>query len=49
MLYDDVNLLLLLQHTSLCPDGKLLVIVGDDPKGMLVDSRSGKVYKFSMC
>ncbi|KAL8462044.1 hypothetical protein ACS0TY_033212 [Phlomoides rotata] len=29
-------------HTSLSPDGKLLVIVGDDPDGMLVDSRSGK-------
>ncbi|XP_073312960.1 uncharacterized WD repeat-containing protein C2A9.03-like [Primulina huaijiensis] len=29
-------------HTSLSPDGKLLVIVGDDPVGMLVDSRSGE-------
>ncbi|KAH6768148.1 Transducin/WD40 repeat-like superfamily protein [Perilla frutescens var. frutescens] len=29
-------------HTSLSPDGKLLVIVGDDPEGMLVDSRTGK-------
>ncbi|KAG6407367.1 hypothetical protein SASPL_130356 [Salvia splendens] len=29
-------------HTSLSPDGKLLAIVGDDPEGMLVDSRTGK-------
>uniref|UniRef100_M1C0R8 WD-repeat protein n=2 Tax=Solanum tuberosum TaxID=4113 RepID=M1C0R8_SOLTU len=28
-------------HTSLSPDGKLLIIVGDDPEGMLVDSRNG--------
>ncbi|XP_022873381.1 uncharacterized protein LOC111392301 [Olea europaea var. sylvestris] len=30
-------------HTSLCPNTKLLVIVGDDPDGMLVDSSSGKI------
>ncbi|KAK4343947.1 hypothetical protein RND71_037041 [Anisodus tanguticus] len=29
-------------HTSLSPDGKLLVIVGDNPEGILVDSRNGK-------
>lgn len=29
-------------HTSLSPDGKLLVIVGDDPEGILVDSRCFK-------
>ncbi|KAG9448851.1 hypothetical protein H6P81_008816 [Aristolochia fimbriata] len=29
-------------HTSLSPDGKLLVIVGDNPDGILVDSRTGK-------
>ncbi|KAK6149474.1 hypothetical protein DH2020_016999 [Rehmannia glutinosa] len=29
-------------HTSLSPDGKFLIIVGDDPEGILVDSRSGK-------
>nr|AFK47486.1 unknown [Lotus japonicus] len=29
-------------HTSLSPDGKLLVIVGDNPEGMLVDSQTGK-------
>lgn len=44
---DDINLtLIFMQHTSLSPDGKLLVIVGDDPEGMLVDSRTGKVYEF---
>lgn len=32
------------QHTSLSPDGKLLIIVGDNPDGMLVDSMSGKVF-----
>ncbi|CAI9088112.1 OLC1v1022357C2 [Oldenlandia corymbosa var. corymbosa] len=30
-------------HTSLSPDGKLLIIVGDNKEGLLVDSRSGKV------
>ncbi|KAL9321585.1 hypothetical protein ACSQ67_009638 [Phaseolus vulgaris] len=29
-------------HTSLSPNGKLLLIVGDNPEGMLVDSQSGK-------
>ncbi|CAN6450549.1 unnamed protein product [Victoria cruziana] len=29
-------------HTSLSPDGKLLVVVGDNPDGLLVDSQSGK-------
>ncbi|KAL3821175.1 hypothetical protein ACJIZ3_007080 [Penstemon smallii] len=29
-------------HTSLSPDGKLLIIVGDDPDAVLVDSSSGK-------
>ncbi|XP_048323542.1 uncharacterized WD repeat-containing protein C2A9.03 [Ziziphus jujuba] len=29
-------------HTSLSPDGKLLVIVGDNPDGLLVDSQTGK-------
>lgn len=29
-------------HTSLSPDGKLLLIVGDNPEGMLVDSQNGK-------
>lgn len=32
-----------LQHTSLSPDGKLLIIVGDNPEGMMVDSQTGKV------
>ncbi|KAL2483782.1 Transducin/WD40 repeat-like superfamily protein [Forsythia ovata] len=30
-------------HTSLCPNAKFLIIVGDDPDGMLVDSSSGKI------
>ncbi|XP_059658556.1 uncharacterized WD repeat-containing protein C2A9.03-like [Cornus florida] len=29
-------------HTSLSPDGKLVVIVGDNPDGILVDSQTGK-------
>ncbi|URE05020.1 WD repeat-containing protein C2A9.03 [Musa troglodytarum] len=29
-------------HTSLSPNGKLLVIVGDNPEGVLVDSHTGK-------
>ncbi|PIA58267.1 hypothetical protein AQUCO_00500298v1 [Aquilegia coerulea] len=29
-------------HTSLSPDGKQLVIVGDNPEGLLVDSNTGK-------
>ncbi|KAK7401467.1 hypothetical protein VNO78_12977 [Psophocarpus tetragonolobus] len=29
-------------HSSLSPDGKLLLIVGDNPEGMLVDSQNGK-------
>ncbi|KAL5981298.1 hypothetical protein ACLOJK_015353 [Asimina triloba] len=32
-------------HTSLSPDRKLLVIVGDNPDGMLVDSHTGKTIK----
>ncbi|KAE9466030.1 hypothetical protein C3L33_02061, partial [Rhododendron williamsianum] len=34
--------LLLIMHTSMSPDGKLRIIVGDNPEGMLVDSRTGK-------
>ncbi|XP_034678949.1 uncharacterized WD repeat-containing protein C2A9.03-like isoform X8 [Vitis riparia] len=33
---------LICKHTSLSPDGKLLIIVGDNPNGMLVDSKTGK-------
>nr|CAB3483366.1 unnamed protein product [Digitaria exilis] len=29
-------------HTSVSPDGKLAVIVGDNPDGLLVDANSGK-------
>ncbi|KAF7149052.1 hypothetical protein RHSIM_Rhsim03G0015300 [Rhododendron simsii] len=31
------------QHTSLSPDGKLRIIVGDNPEGMLVESGTGKM------
>ena len=38
------------QHTSLSPDGKLVVIVGDNPEGILVDSQTGKVvFSFGLC
>ncbi|CAL5054634.1 unnamed protein product [Urochloa decumbens] len=30
-------------HTSLSPDGKVAVIVGDDPDGLLIDAKSGEV------
>lgn len=33
---------LICKHTTLNPDRKLLVIVGDDPQGLLVDAHSGK-------
>jgi hypothetical protein len=33
-----------MQHTSLSPGRKLVVIVGDDPDGLLIDANSGKVY-----
>ncbi|KAK4254530.1 hypothetical protein QN277_009902 [Acacia crassicarpa] len=29
-------------HNSLSPDGKLIVIVGDNPEGLVVDSQTGK-------
>jgi hypothetical protein len=32
-----------MQHTSLSPDRKVVVIVGDDPDGLLIDANSGKV------
>jgi len=33
----------LAQHTSLSPDGKLVVIVGDDTDALIIDANSGKV------
>ncbi|KAG6470982.1 hypothetical protein ZIOFF_072071 [Zingiber officinale] len=33
---------LICKHTSRSPDGKVLVIVGDDPNSMLVDAHTGK-------
>ncbi|XP_057453844.1 uncharacterized WD repeat-containing protein C2A9.03-like [Lotus japonicus] len=35
-------------HTSLSPNGKLLLIVGDNPESMLVDSQTGKTI-ISLC
>ncbi|KAK7829296.1 hypothetical protein CFP56_029547 [Quercus suber] len=40
-----------LQHTFVSPDGKLLTIVGDNPKGMLVlkfvfNRLSSRLYKY---
>jgi hypothetical protein len=32
-----------MQHTSLSPDGKLVIIVGDDTDALLIDANSGKV------
>uniref|UniRef100_A0A453REA8 Uncharacterized protein n=2 Tax=Aegilops tauschii subsp. strangulata TaxID=200361 RepID=A0A453REA8_AEGTS len=29
-------------HTSLSPDGKLVLVVGDDPDALLIDANSGK-------
>lgn len=34
---------LLMQHTSVSPDSKLLAVVGDDLNALLVDSQNGKV------
>lgn len=46
LLYFYYLLLLRMQHTALSPDGKLLVVVGDNPEALLVDSTSGKVKCF---
>lgn len=35
---------LLMQHTSVSPDSKLLTVVGDDLDALLVDSQNGKVF-----
>ncbi|KAK7271407.1 hypothetical protein RJT34_27274 [Clitoria ternatea] len=32
-------------HSSVSPNGKLLLIVGDNPEGMLVDSQNGKTLE----
>ncbi|KAJ8480638.1 hypothetical protein OPV22_024365 [Ensete ventricosum] len=32
-------------HTSLSPDGKLLVVVGDNPEGALIDACTGKTVQ----
>lgn len=33
------------QHTSVSPDSKTVVVVGDNSDGLLADSQSGKVRK----
>ena len=37
--------LVLMQHTSISPDRRILTVVGDHTEGLLVDSQSGKVKK----
>lgn len=39
-------IILLLQHTSVSPDRRLIVVVGDHTDGLIVDSRNGTVRKF---
>ncbi|CAM6010132.1 unnamed protein product [Sphagnum balticum] len=31
-------------HTSVSPDGKMVIVVGDNPDGLLSDSQTGKCY-----
>ncbi|XXG72231.1 hypothetical protein AAC387_Pa07g1376 [Persea americana] len=38
----EIVLVTTLAHMSLSPDGKLPVIVGDYPDGLLVDSHTGR-------
>lgn len=38
------NYLLLMQHTSISPDRKLMTVVGDHLDGLLVDPQNGKVH-----
>jgi hypothetical protein len=33
-----------MQHASVSLDGKLVVVVGDNPDGLLIDANSGKVH-----
>ncbi|KAF7113062.1 hypothetical protein RHSIM_RhsimUnG0164800 [Rhododendron simsii] len=40
---NEIFFVFFLQHTSLSPDGKFRIIVGDNPEGMLVDSETGKM------
>lgn len=37
--------LFVMQHTSMSPDSKTVVVVGDNSDGLLADSQSGKVKK----
>lgn len=42
-LLTDPNVGFLLQHTSVSPDGRLVIVVGDNTDGLLADTQSGKV------
>jgi len=33
------------QHTSISPDTKTMIVVGDNADGLLSDSQGGKVYQ----
>lgn len=44
--YFNDFLFMLLQHTSMSPDRRLIVVVGDHTDGLIVDSRNGTVRKF---
>lgn len=41
--------MIVLQHTSVSPDGRLLAVVGDNLHGLLVDAHNGKVHVISHC
>lgn len=43
---ESLFIILLLQHTSVSPDRRLIVVVGDHTDGLIVDSRNGTVRKF---
>ncbi|KAF8718849.1 hypothetical protein HU200_025156 [Digitaria exilis] len=43
-----ICLFIMTQHTSLSPDGKLVIIVGDDTDALLIDANSGKQTIHSM-
>jgi hypothetical protein len=40
---------MLMQHTSMSPDRRLIAVVGDNKEGLLVDSNSGKVKNSYRC
>jgi hypothetical protein len=40
--------IILMQHTSISPDRKLMTVVGDNLDGLLVDPLNGKVHGSSL-